>query len=65
MGHLCPEVTHLSRDAWITGWQLDGAIFRRLPDAETGFAPFRRADGCPVAYWRALCACVRIWTSFP
>ncbi|KIX16966.1 MULTISPECIES: hypothetical protein [Paracoccus] len=65
MGHLRPEVTHLSRDAWITGWQLDGAIFRRMPDAETGFAPFRRADGCPVAYWRALCACVRIWTSFP
>lgn len=41
MGHLRPEATHLSRDAWITGWQLDGAIFRRLPDAETGFSLFR------------------------
>lgn len=49
MGHLRPEATHLSRDAWITGWQLDGAIFRRLPDAETGFALF-----CPVPTRRRL-----------
>ena len=41
MGHLRPEATHLSRDTCITGWQLDGAIFRRLPDAETGFALLR------------------------
>lgn len=41
MGHLRPDATHLSRNAWITGWQLDGAIFRRLPDAETGFSLFR------------------------
>lgn len=38
MGHLRPEATHLSRDAWITGWQR-----RHLPP------PAGRRDGlCPV-----------------
>ncbi len=40
MGHLRPEATRLSRDAQVSGWQLDGAIFRRRPDAETGFPLF-------------------------
>lgn len=40
MGHLRPEATRLSRDAQIIGWRLDGAVFRRGPDAETGFPLF-------------------------
>lgn len=40
MGHLRPEGTHLSRPAWITGWRLDGAFFRRRFDPETGFPLF-------------------------
>lgn len=43
MGHLRPEATRLARDARITGWQLDGAVFRREPDAETGFPLFSPA----------------------
>lgn len=40
MGHLRPEETMLSRDLRIAGWGLDGAIFRRMPDPETGFDLF-------------------------
>ncbi len=40
MGHLRPEATQLSRNVQISGWHLDGAMFRRGPDAETGFPLF-------------------------
>ncbi len=40
MGHLRPEETLLSRDVQITGWGIDGAIFRRMADPETGFDLF-------------------------
>ncbi|SET82027.1 hypothetical protein [Paracoccus homiensis] len=40
MGHLRAEQTYLARDVQITGWGIDGAIFQRVPDPETGFDLF-------------------------
>ncbi|MDN5567163.1 MAG: hypothetical protein L0G27_00165 [Paracoccus sp. (in: a-proteobacteria)] len=40
MGHLLPAETRLSRDVQVTVWGIDGAIFRRMPDPETGFDLF-------------------------
>lgn len=40
MGHLRPEESLLAGPATASGWALDGAVFRRAPDAETGFALF-------------------------
>lgn len=40
MGHLRPEETALSRDVRIAGWGIDGAIFQRMADLETGFDLF-------------------------